>query len=169
MNIIKLLAFWAILSLAVASCYTPRIANKRVTKAQGRYPEVVAENCARFYPVKESTKIETIIKKGDTDTIFTDIYVDCDTVYSTKYQDRIVKVKTPHYIKNNDTIVVEKTVVQESTAKIEALTAKLNAATTDAATLTQKNKTNKHWLWIISSFAFVLLALHVVRSYFKIF
>ena len=111
--------------LLLSSCYTQKRAKIQFAKVQSVYPKIVAENCDKLFPTKDS--VSTVIKhiKGDTDTLFEFVKVDCDTVTEVKYKDRIVLKKVPKYIKNNDTI--EKVVFKqvESTAKVKALQGKI--------------------------------------------
>lgn len=153
-----------LLAVLLAGCYSAKRAAFQVNKAQGNYPEVVAEKCTTFYPTKDSVSIIEKVIKGKTDTLTQDVFVNCD---SPEYRNRIVKVEVPKYIKHNDTIQVVKTKVVESTAKIKSMQSKLDVLAKDSVILNHKlNKRNNVLKWLIGILGLGLILL-VAKLKFK--
>lgn len=68
------------LLLLLSSCYTPKKAERQMLKAKAHYPEMVAGNCADWYPPVDSIDTKIVYKPGAPlppriDTVT----VDCDS------------------------------------------------------------------------------------------
>ena len=104
------------LVLLLSGCYTTNKAKRQVVKAHALKPNVTANLCKSFYPIKDSIIKETVHINGKNDTItnlVTDTVINNDTTTIYKY------IYT--YINRTDT--VNKTHIQykESTSKVKDL------------------------------------------------
>jgi len=98
------------LSFAISSCNTPKATErrdiKRVAKAQGRNPHVIASACASYYPSIDSVATNIIYKAGEK-VVVSDTVTITDTLTNvlTKYITRTEKTHDTSYITKYTQIV----------------------------------------------------------------
>tara|TARA_R110002126_G_scaffold39767_3_gene117648 strand:- start:10527 stop:11021 length:495 start_codon:yes stop_codon:yes gene_type:complete len=112
--------------LLLSSCYTAKQAQRDVVKADVNHPMVTSGFCAEKFPVKEKIIEKTKFIKGETIVKKDTITVDCDSVVSDTTQSNkvLIQYKTVY---QTDTIVKEKIIEKENTAKIKNLALQLQA------------------------------------------
>jgi DNA-directed RNA polymerase subunit L len=146
--------------LLFSGCYTTNIAKKRVSKAHALKPDVTAELCSNFYPVKDSIIKETINIIGENDTI---INLLTDTI--TKNDTTIITIYKNRYINRTDTISRTHIQYRESTSKLKDLNYKirdlnlLNAKNEAKIKEIRKNRNS----WRIS--LLILIGLYLVKVF----
>jgi len=169
MQVLKSILFFFIFGALFSACYTEKRFTRHIGKGAATYPHVLARSCNTMFPPKVETKTETIYKEGKTDTVFEDIYIDCDTVTETIYKDRIVKVPYAKTIIKHDTVystIFQSIESQAATAvckheKDSVITA-LNASNTQYEKKAQSQKS-----WMIA--CLVLAAIFAIQIVYKIF
>jgi len=144
--------FIIILSGLFSACYTEKRFSRQLSKGVVVYPSVMSNTCASLYPSKVETIKELIYKEGKIDTIWEDLYLDCDTITEVVWKDRVVKVQVPKIIKKVDTIIDHQYHSVENTAlvtslklKNDSLISQVVSSQMDANELEEKYKL---FLWI---------------------
>lgn len=152
--------FSVILILLLTSCYTNNKAKKQVSKAHALKPNVTAEMCNSFYPIKDSVSYKFEFVQGKNDTT-----LQVDTIKDVK--DSIIYINTIRYINKTDTIREQSTSIKESTSKDAIISnlKELNSVTNERLKAT-KNSLNT---WRISFFILIALYLFKVWMTKKIF
>lgn len=136
--------------LLLSSCYTTNKAKKQVSKAHALKPNVTAEMCNSFYPIKDSVSYKFEFVQGKNDTT-----LQVDTVVNSK--DSIIYINTIRYVTKTDTIREQSTSIKESTSKDAIISnlKELNAVTNERLRST-KNSRN---VWRLSFFILITLYL----------
>lgn len=163
-NLLAILVFAGLFS----ACYTPRKFSRQLSKGAVAYPSVMANTCASLYPPKVETIKEIVYKEGKKDTIYEDLYLDCDTVTEVVWKDRVVKVQVPKTITRVDTFVDHQFNTIENTALVASLNAKsdsIQAGLTECEVKSEETKTKLNtWLTI----GIALLAYLVVKTILRL-
>lgn len=171
----------ATLLLLLCGCYTGRKATSQSTKAYTRYPDIVAELYAKWFPIKEKVKERIVYKEGATVYRYDTVTIDCDSALKAQQKDgkpktNYVRVPCPPCDESKDTVEHYKEVTQESTAalqdeqgKREKVEKKLGDANEKIARLEEKCDSkdkiigNQRWLIIILlSYMALKIALRLV-------
>jgi hypothetical protein len=110
-----------LLTILLASCMTEKQSVKKLAIIQSKYPELIAQNCADKFPIKESIEVRETITHDtlkSTDTLIKDsiinneliryVYLPGQTITKTIKKDSIIRL--------------------ENTAKLFVLEGKLKAA-----------------------------------------
>lgn len=168
MRILKSILFFIVFAMLFSACYTENRFARHIGRGAVKYPNVLARSCNVMFPPKVETKIETIYKQGKTDTLYEDIYIDCDTITETIYKDRIVKVPYVKTIIKNDTIysTTFQSVESQAAATIckhekDSIINKLNASIISEEKTSQSKKS-----WMIA--CLILAAIFAVQIIYKI-
>lgn len=147
-----------VLALLLTGCYTTNKAKKQVSKAHALKPNVTAELCGSFYPVKDSITKETVHINGKNDTItnmVTDTVINNDTTTIYKYLNT--------YINRTDTISKTHVQYRESTSKLKDLGYKIAEINDLNSAYIQENKHLKrnrnHW----RIYFFILIAMFLLK------
>jgi hypothetical protein len=153
-----------------SACYTEKRFSRQLSKGVVAYPSVMSNACASLYPNKIETIKEITYREGKVDTVWEDIYLDCDTVTEVVWKDRIVKVEVPKKIKQVDTIVDYQYHVVENTAlvtsiklKNDSLISQVHLSKMDAGESKSKYKL---FLWITIALIFYLGVKTILRLSF---
>jgi ribosome-binding factor A len=104
-----------------SACYTEKRFSRQLSKGVVAYPSVMSNACASLYPNKIETIKEITYREGKVDTIWEDLYLDCDTITEVVWKDRIVKVQVPKIIKKVDTIIDHQYHSVENTALVTSV------------------------------------------------
>jgi len=157
-NLLAILVFAGLFS----ACYTPRKFSRQLSKGAVAYPSVMANTCASLYPPKVESIKEIVYKEGRIDTIWEDLYLDCDTVTEVVWKDRVVKVQVPKTITRVDTFIDHQFNTIENTALVTTLKAKsdsIQAGLTECEVKSEETKTKLNtWLTIgIALLAYLVL------------
>lgn len=107
--------------LLLSGCYSQRKAERQVLRAQAHYPEVVANDCGKWYQPKESSVIRTEYKPGLTVYHSDTVRIDCDSVIKGGEGNGIVYVPCPPQSVRVDTFYTSSFTTVENTARIMAL------------------------------------------------
>ena len=168
MRVLKLLLGVIIFAALFSACYTEQRFTRHIGKGAVRYPHVLARSCNTMYPPKTETKTEIIYKEGKNDTIYEDLYIDCDTISETIYKDRIVKVPYVKTIIQRDTLYksITESVESQAAAAIckhekDSITNDLNAANIQTEKTQQSKKS-----WMIACLA--LAAIFLAQIIYKV-
>lgn len=150
------------------SCYTQRVAEKQVLKANFKHPLVTSGFCAVTFPVKEKTVTKTEFIKGETITKIDTLTVDCDSIVNNKDIDNKVLVKYRNIFRT-DTIVKKETILKENTAKVTNLNLKISGLETENTQKqtvidSLKKEKSKLFKWLI---AFILATITLFFLIFK--
>lgn len=116
--------FVLILAGLFSACYTPKKFSRQLSKGVVAYPEIMSNTCASLYPPKVESVKEIVYKEGKKDTIWEDIYLDCDTITEVVWKDRVVKVQVPKTITRVDTFIDHQYHTIENTALVASLKTK---------------------------------------------
>lgn len=150
--------FSLLILILLSSCYTDKKATKQVVKAHAFKPEITANLCNSFYPVKDSIIRETNFIQGKTDTV---TFLSVDTIHDTTngvvYLDRI-NYKT---IRKTDTVIKTHIQYRESTSKVKDLSYKNNELSNDLTkceSVCKSLKSNRNG-WRYAFLIFVVLYL----------
>lgn len=120
-QIVSYFVFILVLAGAFSACYTEKRFSKQLSRGVVKFPSTMSNTCASLYPPKVETIKELIYKEGKIDTIWEDIYLDCDTITEVAWKDRIVKVEVPKIIKRVDTFIDHQYHSVENTALVNSL------------------------------------------------
>ncbi len=139
-------------TILLASCMTEKQSVKKLAIIQSKYPELIAQNCADKFPIKETIEVrETIthdtLKSTDTlikDTIINNeiiryVYLPGQTITKTIKKDSVIRL--------------------ENTAKLFVLESKLKASNEALIVANSKLKTLRTILYIMFVFSVVLVLL----------
>ena len=139
-------------TILLASCMTEKQSVKKLAIIQSKYPELIAQNCADKFPIKESVEIREVvtydtIKSVDTlikDSIINNevvrfVYLPGKTITKTVKKDSIIRL--------------------ENTAKLFVLESKLKASNEALIVANDKLKTLKKLLIAIFWISVVLVLL----------
>lgn len=126
-NLFAILVFAGLFS----ACYTPRKFSRQLSKGAVAYPSVMANTCSSLYPPKVESIKEIVYKEGKKDTIWEDLYLDCDTVTEVVWKERVVKVQVPKRITRVDTFVDHQFNTIENTALVTTLRTKADSIQTE--------------------------------------
>lgn len=107
--------------LLLSGCYSQRKAERQILRAQVHYPEVVANDCANWYPPKETSVTKTEYKPGLTVYHTDTVRIDCDSVVKSGSENGIVYVPCPPQSVRVDTFYTSSFTTVENTARIMAL------------------------------------------------
>ncbi len=152
------IAILLILSI-LAACNTEKRAIKQIAYIGQTRPNVAANYCASVYPARVETKSTIEYRKGNTDTLWQSLYVDCDTVIG---ETRIVKIPYPVNISTKDTLIYRDSVFTENTAKIEALKHEADKLQTKLIEAKKKAKNSLYGGLILG--AMIVLAIFVIAK-----
>lgn len=134
-----------IVLMLLSSCYTTNKAKQQVSKAHALKPEVTAELCGSFYPIKDSISYKFEFIQGKSDTL-----IEFDTVVNSN--DSIIYINTIRYINKTDTIREQSTSIKESTSKDGVITnlKELNAITNERLKSTKQSRNIwRFWLFMV--------------------
>lgn len=148
-----------LISLLFSSCYTAKKANNQVVKAQSQYPDIVASNCAKFYPVKEKIEVKETYIKGKDSIIIDTVEVDCN---DTIYKDKIVKIPIVKEVYRVDTFLKIEAKESENTALASSLRIDIDKAKKEVEVYKYKDKRNTK---IIISLAVIVILLLLFLSF----
>jgi hypothetical protein len=109
-----------LISLFFGACYSLPKAKKQVQKAHLTYPIATSEFCAKTYPVTEKTIEKIKVIKGKETIKIDTIAIDCDSIVADKNKENRVFIKYLTTFRT-DTIIKDKIIVKENTAKSESL------------------------------------------------
>lgn len=142
-----------LLTVAFASCYTQRTAERQVDKAHHKYPTVPAKFCSDKYPPQDSVSIVKEYIQGEDiivlDTVVNDNYIS-DSIIITKY---ITKTIT-----KTDTIRDTKYIQMENKAKVTILEAENSALVSKVeASDADRDKWRKRFYHACGALALVIL------------
>ncbi|MEZ5047487.1 MAG: hypothetical protein R2831_10900 [Chitinophagaceae bacterium] len=160
-----------ILLLLLSSCYTPKLASKRVLKAQTKYPAIVANLCAQLYPTKDSFFSHTIYKPGKLETLYTPpIHINCDSFVKEKktynnINTKGIVVPCPPHTNTTDTFIDHEYHQYENTAKIEAKEAHIQELSNAIAIATHTAKKRLKTIIILSALITLCLIFFVVKFF----
>jgi hypothetical protein len=171
-NILRLLV---VLHCAVlfASCYTPRKAQRQILRAQTVHPEIMAANCASFYPIRRFDSTITRYVQGQPVHDTSWVTVDCDSVLKADLtptksglNKSLVRIPCPPAMHRVDTFLSENWSVQENTAALAAKDtsiARLNAALTQSKGEVVKARSGRNaWRTVaLISLAIIILAVAI--------
>ena len=136
-----------------SACYTEKKFSKQLSKGVVRYPNTMSNTCASLYPNKVETIKELIYKEGSVDTIWEDLYLDCDTITEVVWKDRIVKVQVPKIIKKVDTLIDHQYHSVENTALVTSLKLKsdslLSQVVSSQMDANEAQSRSKLYFWIV--------------------
>ena len=146
--------------LVFTSCYTDKKARKSIIKAHANKPQITANLCSEFYPVKDSIVIEEKIIKGDNDTLF---MFSTDTFIDTVTNIRTIDNKIYKTIYRTDTVYKSIFKTKESNSKISRLNHQLKECDINKNLylnrLKDSNKSKRNWLFI----SLTLMCLYITK------
>ncbi|HYD19937.1 MAG TPA: hypothetical protein VEB40_00575 [Flavipsychrobacter sp.] len=153
---------FAMMLLGVSSCYTERTAQRQVSKAHNKYPEVSARLCADVYAPKDSVSLVREYIQGE-DVVF------LDTVTETQmFSDTVALVKyVTKTVLTTDTLRDTKYVQLENKAKIELKDVEIKRLNHINTALEQMNELLRCWLWILGGVVAAYLVYMLVRIYLR--
>lgn len=128
---------------------------KRINKVEHFHPYLLAQYCAKEFPVKSDTVTRERYKQGDTVTVFQTI--DCDTARVTNIVTNERLVRIPYAQLRVDTFFKDIIITKENTAGIAAEKAKTILVTEDRDKKSGKIKVLT-WIAIIE-FALIVLGI----------
>ena len=141
--------------LMFSSCYTPKKALKQVVKAYINYPELMPDFCAKTFPTKDSTIVETKFIKGKEIIKTETITIDCDSVVNDADKTNKVLIKYKDILRV-DTVFVHKTKTLRDTALEISLQNNINNL---KASLIEAENTSDNWRNRCFGLAFILTVL----------
>lgn len=160
------LALLAILLLS--SCYTAKVATKRISKANALQPAATAAACAIYYPTKDSVRVIQKTLPGRVDTVKNYVTIDCDKVIKDKIlihdttPGAIITVPCPPSTHAVDTFIDHQYHTVENTAGLEALKFKIDDYNKENGRLSGTLKTVRENFYSASVAAAVFAALWIL-------
>jgi len=137
-----------------SSCYTVKDARQDVLKAHAYFPITTSGFCATTFPSKDSIIENTRIIQGKDRVITKEVLIDCDSVVKDTINSNKVVTKWKYSVRT-DTVVVNKEIYKENTAKLQLEQIKyseLQQKLQDRQIQLEKTKEGKNiymWLFII--------------------
>jgi hypothetical protein len=139
-------------TILLASCMTEKQSVKKLAIIQSKYPELIAQNCADKFPIKESVEIREVVTYDtikSVDTLIKDSLINNEVV-------RFVYLPGKTITK---TIKKDSVIRLENTSKLFVLESKLKSANEALIVANSKLKTLRTILYIMFVFSVVLVML----------
>lgn len=163
------LCLLAMAAMMLSGCYNQSKAVKQIAKAQLKYPELIADNCAKSFPPKE------VFIKGK-DSIILDTIYQGENIFDTLYHnDTIIIYKTSAPKVITKTVIKTDTIKIVNTAQLEATTIRLNNCNIEKAAqakhyeevISNKAKSARQLRNVLIAIILILVLMYVYEKYFK--
>lgn len=167
-QVIFYFCFFVVLAGAFSACYTEKRFSKHLANGIVKFPSTMSKTCSVLYPPKVETIKELIYREGKIDTIWEDIYLDCDTITEVVWKDRVVKVEVPKIIKRVDTLIDHQYHSVENTALVNSLKIKSDSLQSELSTtkISQSKTNTQKNIWL--KIAIVLMLYIILKTIIRL-